>query len=66
MIKIRLFIKEIILIIFFIILVIIEGYLIQFNLLYIALFDGLIAFLLGLYLLRVIIKKIKLNLLNRH
>ena len=56
--KIKLSFKEILLFGFFILLVILEVYLIQLNLLYIALVDGVIAFLLGLYLLRLIIKKI--------
>lgn len=56
--KIKLSFKEIQLFGFFILLVILELYLIQLNLLYIALVDGFIAFLLGIYLLRLIIKKI--------
>ncbi len=56
--KIKLYFKEILLFVFFILLVILEVYLIQLNLLYIALVDGIIAFLLGIYLLRLIIKKI--------
>ena len=56
--KIKLSFKEILLFVFFILLVILEVYLIQLNLLYIALVDGIIAFLLGIYLLRLIIKKI--------
>ena len=56
--KIKLYFKEILLFVFFILLVILEVYLIQLNLLYIALVDGIIAFLLGKYLLRLIIKKI--------
>jgi hypothetical protein len=62
MIKINLFFKEIILIIIFILIVIFEFYLIQLNLLYAALLAGFIAYILGLYLIRSLSKKIKLNL----
>ena len=62
MIKINLIFKEIILLIFFILIVIFEFYLIQLNLLYAALIDGIIAFIIGLYLMRSLTKKIKLKL----
>ncbi len=60
--KINLFFKEIILMIIFILIVIFESYLIQLNLLYAALLAGFISFILGLYLIRSLSKKIKLNL----
>jgi len=52
---------EIVLIFFFILLVFIEYYLISLGLIYIALFDGIIAFLIGIYTLKLVIKKIKIN-----
>jgi len=52
---------EIMLIIFFILLVFIEYYLILLGFIYIALFDGIIAFLIGIYTLKIVIKKIKIN-----
>jgi divalent metal cation (Fe/Co/Zn/Cd) transporter len=62
MVKINSFFKEIILMIIFILIVIFEFYLIQLNQLYAALIDGIIAFIIGLYLMRSLIKKIKLRL----
>lgn len=56
--KVHLFFKEIILLIIFILIVIFEFYLIQINLFYAALLDGVIAFILGLYLMRSLFKKI--------
>jgi hypothetical protein len=62
MFKINSFLKEIILLIIFILIVIFESYLIQLNLLYLALIDGIIAFIIGLYLMRSLTRKIKLKI----
>ena len=59
MIKLRLFYKELILIIIFVLLVILEFYLINISELYIALIVGLFAFISGIFLLRFLTKKLK-------
>ena len=63
MIKFDLFLKEIILILIFITIVYLEFYLISIDLLFYALIDGIIAFFIGIYILKSLIKKIKINLL---
>lgn len=59
MIKFKLLFKEIIVLFLFILLVFLEAYLIKINLSYIALFDGIFAFILGIYLLKSLMKKMK-------
>jgi hypothetical protein len=61
MIKYNLFLKEIILLLIFISIVYIEFYLINIDLIYYALLDGIIAFFIGIYILKSFIKKIKIN-----
>ena len=56
-----LFTKEIVLIFLFFLLVIIEYNLIIFGFIYLALFDGFIAFFIGIYTLKLFIKKIRMN-----
>jgi hypothetical protein len=51
--------REIIILIIFILLIYIEYYLIKLNYLYIALIDGIIAFIFGLFVLKSLIKIIK-------
>lgn len=57
--KLRLFYKEFILIIIFILLIILEFYLINIDELYIALIAGIFAFIFGILLLRFLTKKLK-------
>ena len=59
MIGFKLLFKEVIVLFLFILFVFLEAYLIKINLLYIALFDGIFAFILGVYLLKSLMKKMK-------
>ncbi len=59
MIGFKLLFKEVIVLFLFILLVFLEAYLIKINLLYIALFDGIFSFILGIHLFKSLMKKMK-------